>query len=253
MRVYQCEDTLEGIFTAIYNSYEDKSYRKETMITPSGELFLFAEYIQVITDPGKAVKVMNTLRRQFGERDYFKICLALSSEDDQKAQAVYQTIAEGLAKHVRQEHLLDNLADPFIHKTFSLARAANNELMHFRGFVRFAELESGILYAGIRPKNHLLPFLMPHFTDRFPGENFMICDEVRSLYGIHPSGKEWYLMHRADAGIPEEQLQHSAGEIQYRELFKWFCQKIAIAERENRNLQRNMLPLRFRGNMTEFQ
>ena len=50
MRVYQCEDALEGIFTAIYNTYEDKSSRQDTMISLTEELYLFGEYVPVTVD-----------------------------------------------------------------------------------------------------------------------------------------------------------------------------------------------------------
>ena len=70
MKVYRCEDSLEGIFTAIYNIYEDKCDHSDTGISLTGELFLFAEYIDVTTDITKAMKVVNTLKRRLGEEDY---------------------------------------------------------------------------------------------------------------------------------------------------------------------------------------
>lgn len=252
MRIYQCEDSLEGIFTAIYNIYEDKSDRNATGISLTEELLLFAEYIPVETDEEKARKVINTLRRRFGEEDFMRICMALSSPAPEKAQAVYRMVALGLAEGSRRGRLLDNLAEESVHKVFSLAREANNEFLHLRGFVRFSELENGILYSRIAPKNNILTFLMPHFADRFPQENFMICDEKRKLFGIHPAGREWYLV-QAQELTREEELVFSEGEREYQELFKYFCSKIAIKERRNLELQRNMLPLRFREFMSEFK
>lgn len=252
MRIYQCEDSLEGIFTAIYNTYEDKCDRMDTVISLTDELYLFAEYVPVISDNTKAIKVMNTLRRKFGEEDYMKICMALASPDTEKAQALYRTIAAGLATNCPAGHLLDNLADDYINRVFFLSRAANNEFLHLRGFIRFAELDNGIMYAAIGPKNNVLTFLMPHFADRFPMENFMIYDEGRRLFGIHPAGKNWYLMQNSEIEMREENLQYSDGELEYRELFRHFCRTIAIKERKNLELQRNMLPLRFREYMIEF-
>ena len=40
---------------------------------------------------------------------------------------------------------------------------------------------------------------------------------------------------------------------EYQKLFQRFCESIAIEARVNPKLQRSMLPLRFRDNMTEFQ
>ncbi len=253
MVVYQCEDSLEGIFTAIYNAYEDKNKPENTRISMTDELLLFAEYITVKTDWGKALKVMNTLKRRFGEDDYLKICFALSSTDEDKAQAIYRTIAAGLVANSGFGHLCDNLADDSVHKVFSLFRAANNEYLHLRGFLRFTELDKGILYAEMNPKNNVLTFLMPHFADRFPMENFVLFDVGRNLFGIHPAGEEWYLMQDDNLVLQKEKMRISEKERLYQELFHHFCHTIAIKERKNLELQRNMLPLRFREYMTEFQ
>ena len=124
---------------------------------------------------------------------------------------------------------------------------------HLLGFVRFEELENGILFTRIAPKNNVVIFLMPHFADRFPAENFMIYDEKRELYGIHPSGKHWYLAQGKEFASKRTEWQLSDREQQYQELFRYFCHKIAIKERENKELQRNMLPLRFQEYMVEFK
>ena len=112
-------------------------------------------------------------------------------------------------------------------------------------------MENGILFSEINPKNQVLPFMMPHFADRFPNENFVIRDRRRNLYGIHQAGKEWFLAE-IENGPGKTQLRQSAEERRIQELFRYFCHKIMIEERENRKLQRQMLPLRFRHDMTEF-
>lgn len=254
MLVYQCEDSLEGIFTAVYNAYERKADPSRTMLSYTDELFLFAEYQTVTPEVEKALKVMRTLNRRFGEEDYLRICYALSSTDPAKAQAVYQTIVQGLAgEGVRLGHLFDNLTNSYVHKAFTLARAAGNESCHLRGFVRFQELENGVMYSKIGPKNNVLTFLMPHFADRFPSENFMIHDEKRNLFGIHPAKEEWYLITDAELNENDFSEHLSAGEVKYQELFRHFCRKIAIKDRENLDLQKNMLPLRYQEYMMEFQ
>lgn len=265
MFVYQCEDSLEGIFTAIYNVYEDRRRPEETRLSLGDELWLFAEYIPVAPDREKGDRVIRTLKRQFGEEDYYRICMALAAPDAKKAQAVYQTVAGGLARRCPPGHLLDNLADEYVHLTFSLWRGARREYDHLRGFLRFEELEKDVLYARISPGNHLLTFLMTHFADRFPMENFMIQDVGRKILGIHPAGSAadgengWYLVRFGEDSEEPEVLkrvlstERSDKELAYQQLFGYFCQKIAIRERENPKLQRNMLPLRCREYMTEFQ
>lgn len=252
MIVYRCEDTLESVFTAIYMAYEEKRNLDDILLCLTEDPVLFAEDIVVEADREKTCKVMNTLKRRFGEEDCLHLCMALASENEEKAQAVCRTVVEGLRKNMRPGHLFDNLADYYIHKAFALARGVSTETGHQKQFLRFQELENGVLYSKIGPKNDVLIFIMPHFADRLPIENFLIYDEKRNLFGIHPAGKEWYLLRGEDADAPV-QLKYSEGEKCYQELFRQFCHTIAIEDRKNDKLQQSMLPLRFREYMVEFQ
>lgn len=252
MIVYRCEDSPEGIFTAIYRAYEEKRNHSDTIISLTEEGYLFAEYVYVTPDSEKAAKVIRTLVRKFGEDDYRWICYALTASDEGKAQAVYRTIADGLKREVHKGHLFDNLANDAVNLAHALARGASRECMHLQGFVRFQELDNGILFSKISPKNNVLMFLMPHFTDRFPMENFMLYDENRRLLGLHPAGQQWYVMRECENPEIAKKFVLSDQEMEYQELFRYFCKKIAIEERKNPDLQRNMLPLRFREYMVEF-
>ena len=84
-----CEDSLEGVFTAIYQVYAGHLQEKPVRIqTCEDENYkLFVQYIHVDTDVTKAVKVMRTLRQRFGEDVYKDLCMALAAEDIDKAQA----------------------------------------------------------------------------------------------------------------------------------------------------------------------
>lgn len=251
MTVYRCEDSLEGIFTAVYLAYEEKRKPGDTCLSLDQEPLLFAEDVTVVPDEVKTGKVMRTLKRRFGEEDCLRLCMALASEERDKAQAVYRTVADGLSRRAGQGHLFDNLADDHVCRAFALARNTSREIDHLRGFVRFQELQGGVLYAGIGPKNNILTFLMPHFADRLPSENFVIYDDKRNWFGVHPARGQWYLLcgeeeKTSAPGLSEE-------ENEYQELFRGFCRAITIQERRNLQLQRNMLPLRFREYMTEFR
>ena len=250
--VYQCEDSLESIFTAIYNIYRDKRNWSDTRIALTEEYLLFAEYIPVETDEDSAMKVMRTVRERFGEKDYYGICMALASYDMEKAQAVYKTIAHGLESKPAKGHLFDHLADDNVLKAFKLSNTVSREVHHLYGFVRFRELENGILFSDISPKNHVLVWLMEHFADRLPAENFAIFDEGRRLYGIHPAKGQWFMARSDELVASMQDVPVSNTEEKYAELFRHFCKRIAIKDRKNLDLQRNMLPLYFREYMTEF-
>ena len=120
------------------------------------------------------------------------------------------------------------------------------------GFVRFTELPGKILYADIKPQNDVLPFIAPHFANRYPEEHWIIYDEGREKFAIHRAGKGWMVLE--DMQIAEEvRCQLSMEEDDYRAMWRAFTKSIAIEARKNEGLQKQLLPLRFRDKMTEFR
>lgn len=250
--VLQCDDSIESIFTGIYEAYARKYDLNSTriLIGEEIELRLFAEYEKIETDEDKFAKVARTVRRLAGEEVFRQIYLALASVDREKGNAVFKTIQQIVKCPGKAAHVMERLSDVNIHKTFTLFRNVQNETHSIKEFLRFSELYSGILYARIAPKNNIISFIMPHFADRFPMENFLIYDEGRNLLGVHQSRTEWYMVHGVN--VAGNLITISENEEKYRELFKYFCHKIAIKERENPDLQRNNLPLKYREYMVEF-
>lgn len=253
MNVILCEDSMAGIFTAIYESYEWKLDPKETelQISSDEDRKLFAEYFVSHPSTEKMKKVSNTLQRDFGQQFFKDVAYTLSSKNKEKAQAVYQTIALGLTLE-KKSSVIEYLSNPWVLMMFRLSRNAMREEDHLRGFLRFEELENGILFSRIGPENDVIGFLAQHFSDRFPMEDFMIFDDQRNYFVIHPKGKPWYFVHDVE-DFDDSVYIRSEQEKQYSELFKAFCQHISIRERQNPKLQQNMLPLRFREYMTEFR
>ncbi|MCM1145850.1 MAG: TIGR03915 family putative DNA repair protein [Blautia sp.] len=248
-----CEDSLEGVFTGIYEAYALREGHGHIHLQISEEenLRLFAQYLYIAPDFVKTKKVTETLLRRLGEEVYLDICRALATEEADKGEAVYRTVVDGITQGSGRK-VLGHLTNPYVERVFRMARTTANEVHRMMEFIRFQELERGVLFSRIAPGCNVMPFIMPHFADRLPREDFLIYDEKRNLYGVHPAGKEWYLV--SDTGeLAEGMFQMSEKEEQYQELFTRFCKTIAIKERRNARLQQQMLPLRFQEYMVEFQ
>lgn len=247
-----CEDSLEGIFTAIYDAYALREGHEHIHVQVGEEdnYRLFATYLYSQPDPVKTGKVVRTLKERLGEEVYLSICRAASSFYPDKGEAVYRTVVDGITAGSGRQ-TMENLRNPHVARTFELARRTANEAHHEIEFIRFQELEQGILYSRIAPQNNVVAFIMPHFMDRLAPENFMIYDENRDLFGVHPAGKEWYMVSGADE-VMKGSLRWSGEEIKYQRLFTLFHETIAIKERKNKRLQQQMVPLRFQDYMVEF-
>ena len=147
---------------------------------------------------------------------------------------------------------MNYLQDPYVLAVSKMRQNVWCEAHHYMGFVRFAELQNKILYSEIEPKNHVLPIIAEHFADRFPKENFIIKDKGRKLYLVHEAGKGIVFHQEEGKGVSITEEMYSEEEQQMRKLFRIFHDSIAIGERQNLGLQRQLLPLRFRENMVEF-
>lgn len=251
-----CEDSLDGILTGIYDAWEFKikhpkiSHDDIYLVSKEPDNFeLFCEYLTINPDPVKAEKVSRTLLTKLGREFYDTILKAAlsreaaSKKDMDKANAIYQTTVLALRSPDAEKVLL-YLGIPCIFRVFSLSRATHMEAHHLMGFLRFSELKNGVLFSTIHPKNHALPILAEHFTDRFPQENFMIYDETRSLVAIHRSGKNYMLVDASD--LNKDILSHySEREQEFRDLWLTFFDSIAIDARKNPKLQAQNIPKRF--------
>lgn len=154
--------------------------------------------------------------------------------------------------------VMENLKNPNVARCFELARYTANETHYEIEFIRFQELaarasgEHTVLFSRIGPKNNVIPFVMPHFADRLSIENFMVYDEHRKLFGVHPAREEWYLVSAGEEFALKE-FNFSQKEEGYQELFRAFHRTIGIKSRENKHLQRQMCAYRYQDYMVEFQ
>lgn len=251
MYVFVCEDSLEGIFTGVYDACASKlGHRNIRLITGEPDNYeLFSEYIPVVPSEEKTKKVINTLTSRLGLQFYESIYQAAMSSEKRtnkkmdKADAIYETILLGLASGDGPKVLL-SLGEPCVYRIFELCRATNREACHHLEFLRFSELENGVLFATIHPKDNVLPYLAEHFTDRLPMDNFMIYDATHQSVAVHAASKKYILTDADDLDL-EKIKRYSDNESEYRKLWLTFFDHIAIESRRNPDLQMQMIPKRY--------
>ncbi|MDE7300338.1 MAG: TIGR03915 family putative DNA repair protein [Lachnospiraceae bacterium] len=251
-RVYECENSLEGILTGIYRAWDARyghEYIRLTVPELSGDanLTLFCEYYTVEPDAESARRVARSVREKTSQEVYETMLRVLYSGRPEKADAVYHFLPSAFRMGKR---VLEHLTDPYVRAVFEMNRHVSHEAHEYEGFLRFEETRDGILMARFRPKNDLLELVTPHFEDRFSGENFIIYDTGRGRAAFHRTGYPFVIRQ-----VTEEEMrrfsENSEREEQFQSLWTSFFETIAIEERKNTKLQRNMLPLHYRRYMTE--
>lgn len=250
--VYVCPNTINGIFSGIYDAWKSGKEKEECKIALAGmvEQELFCEYAEVKEDDRKARAVEKMILNHMGEAVYWDIYHALLSADREKGDVVLGTMMEA-RKLKNSKKIMEHLSHPQVEKVFELSRNVAGEAHLLKGFVRFRELKNGILYAQITPKAQVLTCLAPHFADRLPQENWMIQDKSHRMYAVHEAGKDWILL-QLETADERYLMQYSEEEYKYEKLWQGFCRTISIESRENPKCQRQHLPMRFRPDMVEF-
>lgn len=200
-KVLICDDTMEGIFTAVYDGWRwgNRGFSVGIAVREPDYPELFTENLEIVSDSVKAFKVARTIKNRLGGQVYEAVCYAAASVHPEKGTAIF----------------------------YLLRRA----------------LEKG------RIDTRVLELLAPHFSDRFPNENWMIYDKKRQKVLAHEQGGECTVYIQAVLNTQEMDPVQSD---EYENLWKAFCSHITIPERKNPGLQRQFVPLKFRSNMPEF-
>lgn len=85
IRVYQCEDTTDGILSAVYDAGLSGYGHEFIKIRPISDnqienLELFTEYVPVETDPQKTISVIEAVRNKISREAYSFMMNAVISE-----------------------------------------------------------------------------------------------------------------------------------------------------------------------------
>lgn len=245
--ILRCEDSLEGMFTAIYDAFVyknqmEKPYTDSIRIAVGeGAMMLFSKEITVETDEDKVEKTVRTIRTRLGYSVYDTLLLALCHFDEERASVVLGYLVRSFASG---HNISDHLADPYVLRVMELSRKVRNEREKFYGFVRFQDT-GNVLVAKLAPKCNLVPLMMDHFSDRLANENFILYDENRKLAAVHERGHTCGLVAGEDISIPSGETDYFA------ELWKQYFKTMEITERHNENCQNTLLPKWYRKHMIE--
>ena len=252
MHIFLCEDSIDGIFTGIYDAWASRYGHQNIKLCINDTITyeLFSEYITVTPDSEKSEKVGRTIIARLCMEVYQDILQAVLAHDDKKknehpdkADCIYRTLLYGFSL-ADGHRILQALGNPYIARVFELSRSTGNEAHHLLGFLRFQELENGVLFSTIHPKNQVISVLAEHFTDRLPQEHFMIYDATHQIAAIHKAGSGYFLTDASNLN-PYVITRLSPAEKEYQKLWCGFFDSVAIEARKNPKLQSQNIPKRF--------
>ncbi len=243
-----CEDSFDGILSAIYDAFLLEKKGNVVNILPGKEyeLSFFSKFVEIDTVKDKVSYMIDSINSKISNKAYSMVFKACMHYDKNRADKVYAFLKKGYKYGAR---ITDMLKDESVTNVVDLSKKASNEAHLFKGFIRFSQLDCGLLYGKIEPKCDVLPLMYMHFEKRFPNENWIIDDKTHQSAAVHPKNKDTILTKGFDI---ESYLKTLGQNSTYEDLWRVFFTHTSIPQRYNTSGQRNMLPLWYRKNMPEF-
>lgn len=247
--LYICENSTTGIFTGIYDAWEARYGHENNRILVEEPMNFefFTKFIYVQPDITKAEKVRRSIRQKISEEAYRAVFHVSTSKDKEKADIIYRFLIIGFAMG---KGVMEYLTSPYVSRMHKLDLNVQNEVAHYKEFIRFVEMKNHVLFGKFRPENDVILAVADHFADRMQGENWVIYDVGRKKAVIHKAHTEWIVAEQFELAS-EKELEELEQEDDFLNLWKCFVDSIAIEERINEKLQLNMLPNRYREFMPE--
>ena len=239
------DGTLDGFMSVIYACYYEKIEPASIQSELRAQLALGDEPYFIETDRKRAAHVLAAIRQKISQEAASTVFYAFLSEDDERFMMLMRYIRLGFSVG----HMVDShLKEDYVKHVHKLAKAAGREAHLLYGFCRFAETKQGVYYCVVTPKNDVLSLLANHFSERLMNQAWIIHDKRRAQAAIY-DGNSFII-----TAVPKDAtVEYADDEKQIQELWVTFFNTLAIEARRNKKLQRQSLPLYFRGNMVEFK
>ena len=238
------DGSFDGFLSVVYACYYEKIIPIDIQDEHQAQLTLGLDARFIETNQTHAAKVFSALHEKISEEAAAMIFYAFLSFENDRFMSIFRYIKRGFSiGHMIDSHLQEDLVR-HVHK---IAKHVGREAHLLSGFSRFAETKQGIFYCKITPKNDVLPLLADHFSQRFMNQAWMIHDKTRNQAAIY-DGHSYIITDTPRDAV----VELADGEEETQEMWVAFLDALSIKARKNLKLQRQLLPLYFRSNMTEF-
>ena len=239
------DGSFDGFLCIIYAYYYDKIQPLYIQTEDAFQQTLDVEVYYVATDTEKSARVYDGIRQKISEDSANNLYKAFLSGEDNKYMDLFRYVLLGFKKGFALD---DCLQEDCVLRVHKLAKHVGREVHLLSGFCRFAETKQGVFYCVIEPKNHVLALLAEHFRDRFMNHAWIIHDKKHGMAAVY-NGEDYII-----ESVPKDiNVLYTDEEEKIQSLYTTFFNTIGIKERANYKLQRQHVPLYFRGPMIEFR
>ena len=271
MTTYIFDNTLDGLLTAVFDSFA--FHQQPLLLTDGEQLPLFAdEPHRVVTDEAKAARVWKGLEKHLSREAQHIISISWMSEERMLNQPLFNYIYKVF---LTGKDLSHNVSDPDVLFVRNTCRCVLHEEQRMKQFIRFQKAKDGTYLAVVAPDHNVLPLIIDHFQDRFNDQLWLIYD-ARRHYGFYygsPSsaqsdssllsanqqkGDVVRITFEDESSVPFNLTNGkldpavlSTDDQLFQDLWRTYFKAICIRERINPRKQLNDMPRRYWRYMTE--
>ena len=284
MLVYTFDNTLDGLLTAVFDSFLLKQ-QPECLLAEGEQLPLFVDQkYQVVTDSEKAERVWKGLEKHLSKDGLHMITISWLSEERALNQPLFNFICKVFRPESKgQVHdsglnhatcpldsLERNASDPDVLAVRNTCRRVLHEQLRMKQFIRFQKAKDGTYLAVVSPDHNVLPIITDHFQDRFNDQSWLIYDAKRHYgyyYSLTPNpsptgeGSDYKVIRvtfEDEASVPfdlsngkMDEAVLSENDKIFQDLWRTYFKAICIKERMNPKKQLSDMPRRYWKYMTE--
>lgn len=244
--VYIYDMSIEGLLTSIYDCFKKKIIPKSITYYSKYEETLFDNIIEIETNFDNANNLNNKLLA-ISDYSFYLVYTSFLSDNPNKEIIILKYFIEAMTLGSKINGMKNN--DSFI-TIYYICKKVGFEAHRLTGFLRFKEINGGILYSAIEPDNNIIEILVKHFSERLKNKLFIIYDKKRGLIVAY-NKKEYNFF--TDEEIDIAKLENESITDQYEELWKKYFDTITIKERTNKRCQMNFMPKKYWKNMIEME
>ncbi len=246
MIIFVYDKTFEGLLTVVFESYSRKMLPDKILCREELQDMLWSDYIEIHTDDVKAERVWSGLFKKLSA----DACYALHKVYLSEMQDIEMLIYLFIKKTFDTPHSIENdFGDKYVLEVSKIHKKVVREAQRILMFLRFQKTLDNIYFASFDPQYNVLPLAVNHFKERFADQQWVIFD-TRRKFGFYYDLKKVFEVKLENAKIDFKtgKIDESAlaeDEKLFQVLWKNYFDSMAIAERKNPRLHKQMLPKRF--------
>ncbi len=242
---FRYDGSFEGFLTAIFELFTHKAFTA-SIVRKGKPDALFGASSEVISDPVKAGRVLEGLKKRLSKEAVSDLFAVWLSELDSVEQVLtgYMLYAFQTAANIEND-----FSNFYVLDLRKVVKMVSRERHRMKAFIRFSRLTDDLYFARVEPDFNVLPLIQAHFTDRYADQRWLIYDQKRK-YGIYYDLNEVQLIELSEGHGPENSVMHDE-ENAFRHLWQNYFTNVNIESRKNTVLHLRHVPRRYWKLLTE--